>query len=468
MVAVDAAKQRRYDDHDVGLHAVDMGRTEPDDGGTVVRPVTDGPRPVAGRKGRAMRGQTAGEPARWRHPLLVFSLAAVLAAGLVRGEAAPPASWTVPAGAMPVALAVAGHSGRVFLADRSADTVAMLDARTGAILATTAVGHAPVALVVDEAHGRVYTLNACVVTALDLKACRNASSSVSVLDLYSDELLGALGLGSGATALAADDGGRLIVTTYGSDLVQVFDGAGGRLLRTLALTGEPVAPAVDAPLHRLVIGLQNPYGGRSGVGIFDSRTSTVLATVRLGTDVGSVLADARAGRVLVASDGDTYLLDARTGRTLRRIRGGGLPLAVDSRAGHALLGDPDGPRLVATRDGASLGPVRGLGVVAGPVAVDETAGRFYVTTDRGLAVLSSHTGRLERLLALPAVPVAVAVDTAAHRVFLLAPGTPRPTSGDSSPTLLRWLGQALPWLPLPAPSTFGAGSTLTAPDTTRL
>jgi hypothetical protein len=155
---------------------------------------------------------------------------------------------------------------------------------------------------------------------------------------------------------------------------------------------------------------------------------------------------------------------------LRRIRDGGLPLAVDERDGHALIGGQGHPLLISSRDGAPVGPVRGVGVVTEPsmAAVDGAAGRFYVAAAAGLAILDSHSGRVERVLALGAAPVAVAVDPAAHRAFLLTAGRPGPLAVDRAPPVLGWLRQALPWLPFPAPPTASVGGTLTVLDTTRL
>jgi hypothetical protein len=103
------------------------------------------------------------------------------------------------------------------------------------------------------------------------------------------------------------------------------------------------------------------------------------------------------------------------------------------------------------------------------VAVDETTGRFYVATADALWVLDDHSGRLARVLSPRAMPLALAVDTATHRLFLLTDSATLPPSPGNPPPLLRWVRQALPWLPLPAsPSSSAGDGTLTVLDTTRL
>lgn len=410
-----------------------------------------------------------------RWPGVPIALVALLLGGAVATWAVPaPPSWTVPVGQAPVALAVAATRGHLFVADSAADTVTMRDARTGAPLATTTVGQTPVALAVDETHGRVYALlSACAVTALAAAhACSNGAGSVSVLDLSSGALLGTWGVGGRVTALAMDErAGRLFVANEDAARLSVLDAGTGHLLRSVDLGGVAQGMAADVRLGHLFVSVLNAGVGHSDVRLFDGRSGRPLATTPVGQYVGSLLRDTRAGRVLVASDGDLYLLDARTGRTLRRIRDGGAPLAVDERAGRALISGQGHLRLIATRDGAPLGPRTGLGALDAlavqSVAVDETTGRFYVATDDALWVVNDHSGRTVRTLSLSALPLALTVDAAAHRVFILTSAGEDLSSPDHELPLVRWLRRTVPWLPFPSTPP-AAGGTLTVLDTTRL
>jgi YVTN family beta-propeller protein len=425
-------------------------------------------------------------PGRPRAPLLALLLAGLLVAVLVlRAETATPRIWTVRVGRTPVAVAVAARSGRVFVANSADQTVSMLDARTGAALATIPLAHSPVAVALDETRGRVFTLNACAI-ALSNPAylCRDGASSVSVLDLHSGTLLGTVSLGSGATTMAVDDRtGRVVVANDGADTLSLLDATTGRVLHTVGLGGAPMAAAMDAPLQHTFVSILNPFGGPSGVSMLDSRTGTLLNTVRVGRFVGAVLSDAPAERVLVSSDGDVYLLDARTGQTLRRIKDGGRPLAVDGRDGRALIGGPGQWRLIATHDGRVVGPVNDQGALRAlsidAVAVDEAEGRFYVaahgvvnhgtpTPIGRVFVLNGRTGRVLRLLSLKGTPVALVVDAAAHRAFIVNGSTVDAPAGPEGgqPLVVGWLRRAMPWLPLPAAPP--ASGLVTVLDTARL
>jgi hypothetical protein len=177
--------------------------------------------------------------------------------------------------------------------------------------------------------------------------------------------------------------------------------------------------------------------------------------------------------VLAASDGDTYLLDARSGRALRRITGGGQPLAVDERDGRALIGGQGHLRLINTHDGAPVGPVIERGAVdtlsIQVAAVDERVGRVYMATDRSVVVIDEHSGWVWRVLSLPRAPLDLAVDAAAQRLFVLPDSTTAvPARADSALPLVRWMRRTLPWLPLPAPPPPSARGVLIVLDAARL
>jgi DNA-binding beta-propeller fold protein YncE len=74
---------------------------------------------------------------------VALALALVVLSLLLRPSAATPEGWTVPVGRSPLALALAARSGRVIVASSADQTVRLLDATTGATLATTTVGHTP-------------------------------------------------------------------------------------------------------------------------------------------------------------------------------------------------------------------------------------------------------------------------------------------------------------------------------------
>ncbi len=426
-------------------------------------------------------GHTGATLSRWQSVLVL--LAALLVVLVVQPEATPPTVWTVHAGRMPSALAVATRRGRVVVADSADQAVRLLDARSGDILATIPLGSSPTALALDETHGRVFTLNACTISPLNPEqVCPNGAGSMSVLDLRQGTLLDTVNVGPGATALAVDEHAGRVIVAHADGTLSLFDAASGRRLRTIAVGGYPVAIALASRLGHIFLSSDDYGAGQGRVLMLDSATGALLSTQSVGPSPGFVLSDERSERVLAAGETGLRLLDARTGRTLREIGGGGVPLAIDGGDGRALIATQGHLRLLATRDGALVGRALDYTDMSpafiDAVAVDAVGGRFYVAghglTDRRsptasgyLDILDSHTGRLVRHITLPQVPVALAVDALTHRAFIAgspAQDAARPDGGSQLGDLIRRL---LPWVQLPAGSPPPSG-TVTVVDITRL
>lgn len=416
-----------------------------------------------------------------RRAALVLLLALLVVVLVVHAAPTPPAFWTVHVGQTPGALAVDARYGRLLVADSADRSVHLLDARSGALLATIPLGTAPAALALDETHGRAFTLNGCAVSPSIAALCSAGGSSMSVLDLRRGTLLDTVGMAPGAAALAVDEQADRVLVAHADGTVGLLAAASGRRLRTIAVGGSTVAIAAASRLGHVFLSSDDVGTGQGRVLMLDSATGTLLSTQPVGPSAGLVLSDARAGRVLAAGETGLRVLDARTGRMLRDIAGGGLPLAIDGGDGRALIATQGHLRLLATRDGALVGPTLDRGglspVFIDAVAVDALGGRFYVVghgpTDRTsptalgyLAVLDSHTGRLLRQLALPELPLAVAVDPLTHRAFI-AGGAAEAGRSDGGTRPTEWLRRLLPWLPLPATPP-AAGGTVTVVDTTRL
>jgi YVTN family beta-propeller protein len=108
----------------------------------------------------------------------------------------------------PQAVAVDGHTGRVFIAvsdESSAGRVRVLDVRNGRILHTVTVGWDPIALVVVVRAGRVFAVNAG-------STAGGSTGSISVLDATSGRLMRTVRLGVSPHTAAVDErAGRLVV-----------------------------------------------------------------------------------------------------------------------------------------------------------------------------------------------------------------------------------------------------------------
>lgn len=263
-----------------------------------------------------------------------------------------------------IGVAVDEATGRAFVTQERG-AVAVLDAGSGALLRTTAVGAggqaAPVA--VDAVSGRVF-----VVTR----------DTVATLDARSGALLHTTRLAFPSAVAVAPALGRVYVAAQGG--VAILDARTGALLRTtrtpLSPAYSPYTIATDARTGGVYEATENP--STTIITALDARTGRVRHMTQVGgAGPAAVVVAARAGRVFVVP-GD--MLDA-SGRIVRRDIGGsegyGDGAAVDERAGRVFIPE-GGNAFVDVLDARSGATVREADVGQIPIgrpAVDEGAGR---------------------------------------------------------------------------------------------
>jgi YVTN family beta-propeller protein len=249
------------------------------------------------------------------------------------------------------ALAVDSRQGHVFVADDADDTVAMLDALSGAVLHTTPVGVVPLAVSVNERTARLFVVGPSgpARSALGPRAASysGASGLLSVLDSRSGALLRTTPLGGGPSALAVDERtARVFVANSNDGTVSALDAHNGTLLRTITIGDQPTALAVDERRGRAYV-VDADAGTLS---LLDATGGTLLRTVRVDPTPSlayplpcALAVDEARDRVYLSTwgplvpahneltlrgMGTLYVLDARTGTVLRRIAVGVAPVAV--------------------------------------------------------------------------------------------------------------------------------------------
>src|SRR5205085_5878872 len=157
---------------------------------------------------------------------------------------------TVAVGAGASAITVQQPTGHVFVANEDDNSVSMLDARSGRVLRTLGVGAAPVALASDKRSGRVFVVNEGQYN----NGFPIGSGSISVLDARTGTVLRTVAVGSGAHALAIDERhGHIFVANGGTDTVSMLDARSGRILRTTRVGIAPLALAMNGRTGRLVV-----------------------------------------------------------------------------------------------------------------------------------------------------------------------------------------------------------------------
>ncbi len=286
---------------------------------------------------------------------------------------------------VPQALIVDARSDHVFVANGD-NTVRLLDARTGALLHSSAVRVASTtrtALAVDARAGRVFVTD---------------DTRVSMLAAGSGRVLRIIGLGIFVEGLAIDARRHhVFVTGYdgasGAGKMCMLDARSATLLSTVTVTRSPSPGpmAVDEQTGRaFVIDRSN-----DSMSMVDTGSGRILQTVAVGMFPQAVAVDGQTGRVFIAvysgrGSGHVRVLDARTGQTRRTVPVNGDPIdvVVDARAGRVFVLD------TPTEGGRNPGSVSVLDATSGRVlstvqvrmrpraaAVDQHAGRLIVVGD---------------------------------------------------------------------------------------
>ena len=214
--------------------------------------------------------------------VVLVALASLLVAGRLQ---APPAVRTIAVGRVPMAVVVDARTRRVFVANYGAASVTMLDATSGAVLATVAVAPYPSALAVATTARRVFAVSDHV--ALD------DTGRISVLDATCGRRLRIVAVGRGVHLLAVHERtGCVFITNGGDASVSMLDVHSGRVLRTLPLDLVPTAMAMDERTGRVLLaGVSLDQGSLAGLSLLDARSGTVLRTVPMGTLASAIAVD---------------------------------------------------------------------------------------------------------------------------------------------------------------------------------
>jgi DNA-binding beta-propeller fold protein YncE len=354
---------------------------------------------------------------------------------------------TIRLGFQPVAMVVSERTGHVFVVGEDPCTgsghLAMLDARSGAVLATLPLPRYPTQIASDEREHRLFVLAGWVYPG-----------TVLFLDTHSGQIVRTVKLGYplGRMAVAAR-AGRLFVASWGRRLF-VLDARSGTQLHTVV--GSGTLQRTLATNDRL--GRVYAVWGARQLTLLAADTGQVIKRTTLGRCGGAygvkeLLSDAALGMLYTSSEGEPgkggpgvagylCLVDARTGRVVRAISAGkGVSVdlvALDQRAAVILIAKRGylaggGPVLALNARNGQLR--RRLGALAyavytggppqgdGPApVVDPASGCIYaltMTLPHNLLAITPSSWQ-QRVVAYGVHGTILALASQEHRLFLAA------------------------------------------------
>ena len=328
---------------------------------------------------------------------ILFAFFIVAAVGLA-GTRAAVESRGMRADGVGAAQTASPRGDTLWVANRDADSVTVVDAATGATVRTMAIGDGPHDLVVSPLTGKVYVMNElenriAVVSASTLQVLRTlnapgphhadisadgrfvvvglfGSNQVAVIDAVTDDMrIHASSTNPNVRAHAPhpSPSGRHIFVPHeiGNELT-ALDAVSGAIVGGVVAGAQPSEVLVAPDGLRLFVSMR----GEGTVKVFNLATAQVMGTVSVGTQPESMILTPDQRRLIVSLRGSPATLAFVDAVSLQLL--GTVPLAGAGTFGDLAVASPSGQIVYATFDAGAAG-------TGGVVAIDTQTGQKLAT-----------------------------------------------------------------------------------------
>jgi YVTN family beta-propeller protein len=281
--------------------------------------------------------------------------------------------------------AEAKESMKAYVGNFKDNTVSVIDAEQGAVIATVPVSAGP--------HGMALTRDGAT-----LYVSGDRSSSVDVIDTATDKVVKSIGVGRAPNGIALTPDDRvLLATVYGEDRIAFIDTASNTVVGTTAVP-KPHTVAISPDGKRAYATIQEP--GHFGLALIDVAEHTVLRTLPLDKTPrdGEFGYDGRSFYFTQAGVSAVQILDPDSGKIVAQIPTGVSPHFVGYPRGAAFgLVVVQGPSELLLFDPSTNKPVRSVGVGKQPHwATTSWDGRIAYVTNEGsndLSIIDLASGK---------------------------------------------------------------------------
>jgi len=178
-------------------------------------------------------------------------------------------------------IALAPEEGRGFVSNGQASTVTIFDLKTLAAIAQVPTDKKPDAIVYDPSTHRVFAMN-------------GGGDSSTAIDAASGKVVGTIALGGGPEFAAADGSGNVFVNLEDQSEVLRINAHELKVTNrwSLAPCERPSSMAIDRVNHRLFIGCRSKV-----MAVVNSATGKVIATLAIGDHVDATAFDPATGLI---------------------------------------------------------------------------------------------------------------------------------------------------------------------------
>jgi len=280
------------------------------------------------------------------------------------------ATQPVIVGYGPTHMTVSGD--RLYVANTVGNNVAVLDANTGAVLATVPVGLRPSQLAVSPDGGTLYVAN-------------QGSNAVSAYNTATGASLANIPVAAPQGLAVSPDGTRLYVSSIATNRVSVINTATGATLASIATGVTPVGIAVNEDGSRVYVANR----GSGTVSTINTATNRVIGTVTVGTLPQQVALSADGTRLYVTNTGSgtVSVVDTTTSTAITTVEVGpspnGITLSGDGSLAYVVNGDNTMSVIDTATSTKVTGTVRAETGSLGYVAVSPDGNTVYVSNSAG-------------------------------------------------------------------------------------
>jgi YVTN family beta-propeller protein len=314
--------------------------------------------------------------------------------GSITQRTSPTISVAPSGNAALYGVAVSPDNRQIYVTHLNANTLSVIDERTGRLTATVPVGSKPLGVAVSRSTGTIYTADygSSTVTRISgstykpdgppIKVGKNPQTlivlpgkeiayvanagddTVSVLDLTAGKVVETISVGDQPINLATDaSGDRVYVANAASSTVTVINAANRKRHHTLKVASPPHGIAVSPDAGQLYLTSDES----SEIAVVDVDNGRVRSPIAVGSEVSDLAVAPGVGRLYatLVRSGRVAIIDTATNALAAADQ-----IAVDGPAGIAL--SPDSKRLYVTANGTAslitIDTATGL-VVGEPVPV---------------------------------------------------------------------------------------------------
>ncbi|MHB9131571.1 MAG: hypothetical protein ACYDBB_10845 [Armatimonadota bacterium] len=296
---------------------------------------------------------------------------------------------TVAVGQAPLGVAVNSATHCAYVANYTDGTVSIIDANTNQLIKTVTVGANPIWVAVSPVTNRAYV------------TCAGATD-MSVLDGITHTVAATIPVEQNAQCVAVNPISNLIyiVSEDEQKYLRVFDEKQNAMIDIGAGGGECDDVAVNPALNRIYVAISNQVSVIDAKPNIDGDTHTVIATIRLPNSPTAIAVDPVANRIYATVMGQEqlYVLDGAKNAILTTVKlaKGVQGVAVNSATGQVYVCNAmDKSLYVVDSITNTFTKAVPLGEKGEPtrVAVDPATNRVYVTLreSNALCVLDGNT-----------------------------------------------------------------------------